>query len=119
MPTGQAMSDDPDPRDVVLDLVLRYVPGMPRELLTATVSWHMHEDGHVDGTLTMLLVNHRGQRATFSVTVVPEGIPVSGDAPRFIFYQIHPGVWKLAPSLRHDLVHAFITVVGMPDGEKK
>lgn len=110
------MSDeDPDPRSVVLDLVLRYVPGMPREPLTATVSWRRHDDGRVDGTLTMLLVNHRGQRVTFSVTVSPDGPPVPGETPRFVFFPIHRGVWKLSPSVSHDLIHAFVTVVGLPD----
>jgi hypothetical protein len=30
--------------------------------------------------------------------------------------QFHAEVWKLAPSILHDMLHAFVTIVGVPEG---
>jgi hypothetical protein len=35
--------------------------------------------------------------------------------PRFVLRKLGPTVWKLAPSIRHDLLHAFITIVDVPE----
>ena len=68
------------------------------------------------GNLIFLTRNHLGQPVSLSFPINLDGDPVSGDQPRFVIYGIWPGVAKVAPSVKHDLLHAFLTIVGAPNG---
>jgi hypothetical protein len=68
--------------------------------------------------LLFTATNHRGGICNLGVEINFDGEPRIGDAEvhsRFVFYRLGPGVWKLAPSIDHDTLHAYITVVGVPE----
>lgn len=96
------------PRNVVVDLVLKYSATMPG-LGHAAV---------LNGNLVIAAHNHRGQYVSFGFPVHFDGESFDGNeiaGPRFVLFRIAPTVWKLKPSLLHDLLHAYITIVGVPD----
>lgn len=99
------MSEELRPDQVVLDVVLRYTSGMPR-MGEATVK---------AGTLIFTTKNHLGQPLTLSVPVNFDGEP-NAEEPRFVLFGIWPGVAKLAPSVKHELFHGFLTIVDVPNG---
>ena len=99
---------DLDPREVVVDLVVGYSPTMPRNMQAAVLS----------DNLIIYAQNHRDQRLTLSLPVHFDGDPFDGyeaTPPRFVLRKLGPTVWKLSPSIRHDLLHAFVTIVGVPE----
>jgi hypothetical protein len=99
---------DLEPHQVVLDLVLKYSATMPRVDHAAVLN----------GNLILLAKNHRGMAYTLSFPVHFDGEPFEGDAltsPRFMLRKLGSTVWKLAPSILHDMLHAFITIVGVPE----
>jgi hypothetical protein len=105
-----ANKQDLSPRDVVVDIVLAYSATMPK-LGHAAV---------LNGSLVIATNNHRGQFVSFGLPVNFDGDPFNGDAttpPRFVLRRIHAEVWKLSPSILHDLLHAFVTIVGVPEGQ--
>ena len=96
---------DLPPRNVVLDLVLGYSATMPR----------LGQAAVLNGNLIIAAKNHRGQYCSFTVPVSFDGDPVDGAEPRFVLRKLGATVWKLSPSLLHDLLHAYITIVDVPD----
>ena len=99
---------DLSPREVVVDLVLQYSASMPK----------LGEAAVLHDSLLIATRNHLDQYVTPGMSVHFDGAPFEGDAqtaPRFVLYKIAPTVWKLAPSINHDLLHAFVTVVGVPE----
>jgi hypothetical protein len=95
------------PRLVVVDLVLQYSAGMPKTGTAAVLQ----------GSLLLAAKNHLGQAVAFGIPVHFDDDPFDGDAttpPRFVLRRIGATVWKLAPSIKHDLLHAFITIVDVP-----
>jgi hypothetical protein len=97
------------PHEVVVDLVLNYSPKMPMAGQAAVLS----------GSLMMLAKNHRGEGVTFGVPIHFNGVPFDGDAskpPYFVLHKIAPTVWKLSPSIKHAMLHAYVTIVGVPEG---
>lgn len=98
------------PREVVIDTVLAYSATMPRLGYAAVLN----------GSLLIATKNHRGQFVSFGLPVNFDGEPFDGDStkpPRFVLRRIHAEVWKLSPSILHDLLHAFVTIVGVPEGQ--
>ena len=96
------------PHQVVVDLVLLYSAYMPR-LGHAAV---------LQGNLLIAANNHRGQFVSLGTPVHFDGEPFDGDAnapPRFVLRKIGSTVWKLAPSILHDQLHAYITIVDVPE----
>lgn len=95
---------DLPPHAVVLDLVLRWSDKIGR-VGTAKLNGH---------SLIVTAQNHRDEFVMATVEINLEG-KASIDPPRFVFFKIGPGVWKLAPSIKHDKLHAYITVVDVPE----
>lgn len=92
------------PDEVVIDVVLRWSDNMPR-VGEATIK---------QNNLIMCAQNHLGKPITLSIPVNFDGDPRSGEDPRFIVYGIWPQVWKVAPSIKHELLHGFVTIVNCP-----
>lgn len=95
------------PRAVVLDLVLRWAETIGTAG-TAKV---------IDGSLTFTTRNHQGGFVMLSTPVHFDGEPDEGDAgvpPRFVLRRLGPGVWKLAPSVLDERLHAYITLIDAP-----
>jgi hypothetical protein len=96
------------PSEVVVDLVLQYSATMPRAGQAAVLK----------GSLLIAAKNHLGQYASFGMPAHFDGDPFDGDEttpPRFVLRKIGATVWKLAPSIKHDLLHAFVTIVDVPE----
>lgn len=96
------------PHQVVVDLVLLYSAFMPKIGQAAVLQGH----------LIIAAKNHRGQSVSFSTPVHFDGDPLDGSngTPlRFVLRKIGSTVWKLAPSLLHDQLHAYITIVDVPE----
>lgn len=99
---------DLSPREVVLDLVLAYSATMPM-LGHAAV---------LNSALMIATRNHHGQACSFGVPIHFDGEAFDGDEktpPRFVLRKLGPTVWKLSPSILHDMLHAYITIVGVPE----
>jgi hypothetical protein len=100
---------DLPPRQVVVDLVLTYSPTMP--LLGRAAVFH--------GSLIFAAKNHRGEFVSMSLGPVHfDGEPFDGDEtrpPRWVLHKLGPTVWKLSPSVLDDTLHAYITIVGVPE----
>ena len=95
------------PSQVVVDLVLQYSAVMPK----------LGEAAVIQDNLLIATRNHLGQFVSFGMPAHFDGDPFDGDAttpPRFVLRKIGATVWKLAPSIKHDLLHAFITIVDVP-----
>lgn len=95
------------PSEVVVDLVLQYSAVMPK----------LGEAAVLQGNLLIAAKNHLGQFVSLGTPVHFDGDPLYGSEtapPRFVLRRIGATVWKLAPSIKHDLLHAFITVVDVP-----
>lgn len=100
---------DLDPSQVVVDLVLTWVPTMPSKAGSASV---------LQGSFVLAARNHWQQYVSFGFPVVLDGEPFDGDdktPPRFVLYRIAPSVWKVTPSISHPLLHAYLTLVGVPE----
>ena len=98
------------PCEVVVDVVLAYSATMPR----------LGQAAVLNGSLLISTKNHLGQFVSFGLPVHFDGDPFDGDTttpPRFVLRRIHTEVWKLSPSILHDLIHAFVTIVGVPEGQ--
>ena len=96
------------PSEVVVDLVLQYSAAMPIAGQAAVLK----------GSLLIATKNHLGQFVSFGIPAHFGGHPFDGDAatpPRFVLRKIGATVWKLAPSIKHDLLHAFVTIVDVPE----
>ena len=96
------------PSEVVVDLVLQYSAAMPIADQAAVLK----------GSLLIAAKNHLGQFVSFGMPAHFDGDPFDGDAttpPRFVLRKIGATVWKLAPSIKHDLLHAFVTIVDVPE----
>lgn len=96
------------PHQVVVDLVLKYSPTMPRLGMCAVLS----------GSLIIAAKNHLGDFVSLSLPVNFDGDPFDGDTvspPRFVLRKLGSTVWKLAPSVLHDQLHAFVTIVEVPE----
>lgn len=98
------------PHKVVLDLTLQYLDKMPKN-----TGYAFRSDA---GVLVISASNHLGQPAYLSFQTHLDGKPFDGDAntpPRFVLYKIAPSVWKVSPSVLSAMLHAYITVVGVPE----
>ena len=94
------------PREVVLDLVLPWSESIGKVGAAKVV------DGK---TLIFMALNHRRECVHMVVPVHFDGTPVLGNNPRFVMTKLGPGVWKLAPSVSHDQLHAYITIIEVPE----
>lgn len=105
---SKMLKEDLPPSKVVLDLVLKYSASMPR-------LWHAAVLG---SRLIFAVKNHRDEYVSLSTPVHFDGEPYEGDSvipPRFVLYKLGPSVWKLSPSILHDTLHAYLTIVDVPD----
>lgn len=96
------------PSEGVVDLVLQYSATMPK----------LGQAAVLKGSLLIAAKNHLGQFVSFGMPAHFDGDPFDGDAttpPRFVLRKIGATVWKLAPSIKHDLLHAFVTIVDVPE----
>jgi hypothetical protein len=96
------------PHQVVVDLVLAYSATMPKLGHAAVLG----------GNLIIAARNHLGQYVSMAVPVHFNGDPFEGDAttpPRWVLRKLGSTVWKLSPSILHDMLHAYITIVGVPE----
>ena len=106
------------PDQVVLDLVLSYCTTMPKFGFAAVLG-----GGDLAGTVPSLILaskNHLGQPTMTGVPIYFDGEPFDGDPaenkpPRFVLRRIGSTVWKVAPSISTPLLHAFITIVNVPE----
>lgn len=104
----QMNKQDLQPHEVVVDLVLKYSPTMPRLGMAAVLG----------GNLIIAAKNHRGQFVSFGLPIGFDGKPFDGDEntpPRFVLFKLGPTVWKLSPSILHELLHAYVTIVQVPE----
>jgi hypothetical protein len=102
------------PTRVVLDLVLKYEEKVTGKAGTASVTART-SDG---ADLVIFAKNHRGNFVSMSVPVFFAGPTYDGeDGPpaRWVLTKIAPGVWKPSQSILSPDVHAYVTVVGVPD----
>lgn len=97
---------DKDPRYVILDLVLTFVRGMPTKAGTASV---------LDGSLLFAARNHRDKYVMLTTKIFFDGEPTDEDPPRFVLRRLGPHVWKLVPSVLDDNLHAYLTIVDVPE----
>lgn len=105
------------PWQVVLDLVLPHAKSLeqdPGALVAIGTS------GQVPA-LIIRTSNHRGQKVTLACPVHFDGEPDDGqrdvgdpEPPRFVLRPLGPSVWKLAPSVLDQTLHAYITIVNVP-----
>lgn len=68
-----------------------------------------------DGAVVLGLTNQDNKRIYLSIQL---GVPMpqlSGEDVAFQLVQIHPGVIKLSSSVFDRAIHAYITIVGVPD----
>jgi hypothetical protein len=93
------------PSAVVLDLILRWSRTIGNAG-TATVN---------GSSLIFAAKNHRGVFVVLSTPVHFDGEPEEGPPPRFVLFRLGPGVWKLAPSVLTDVLHAYLTLVDVPE----
>ena len=96
------------PDQVVLDLVLAHSAVMPR----------LGQAAVLNGSLMIAVKNHRGEYASLSMPVFFDGEPFDGGdgrPPRFVLRKLGATVWKLSPSVLHPLLHAYVTIVDVPD----
>lgn len=96
------------PHQVVVDLVVQHSATMPRVGQAAVLGGNLFITAH----------NHRGQAVALSMPVSFDGEPFDGDVgvpPRFVLVKLGATVWKLAPSVLHPLLHAYVTIVGVPE----
>ena len=73
----------------------------------------------LQGSLLIATKNHRGQFVSLATPVYFDGESFDGDAttpPRFVLRKLGSTVWKLAPSILHDQLHAYVTIVDVPEG---
>lgn len=99
---------DLEPHQVIVDCVLQYSPTMPK----------LHQAAFMNGNLIFATNNHRGRYVSYAIPVHLDGGPFDGDEhtpPRFVLYRIHPGVWKVTPSILDEALHAYLTIVGVPE----
>ena len=99
---------DLEPHQIVVDLVVSYSTTMPRVNQAAVLS----------GNLIICAQNHRDQKLMLSIPVHFDGDPFDGTEtapPRFVLRKLGPTVWKLMPSIKHDLLHGFVTIVNVPE----
>jgi hypothetical protein len=96
------------PHEVVLDLVLTYSAVMPK----------IGEAAVLAGGLFIATKNHRGESVALGIAGVHfDGESFEGDEnapPRFRLRRLGRTVWKLAPSILHDKLHAYVTIVDVP-----
>lgn len=101
---------DLPPHKVVVDLVLWYLNQMPKN-----TGYAFRSDS---GTLVISAVNHLGQPVCLSLQTHLDGEPFDGDEktpPRFVLYKIAPSVWKVSPSVLNPMLHAYVTIVDVPE----
>jgi hypothetical protein len=98
------MSQHLPPNAVVVDLVLRWSSTIGKAG-TATVN---------DGALTFAARNHLGSFVMMSCPVHFDGEP-SVEPPRWVLWRLGPGVWKLSPSVKDERLHAYVTIVDVPE----
>ena len=105
------------PKDVIVDLVLRWTPKVTGVVGTvATVD----APGGLGGLGFMLFArNHLEQFVQLTVYVALSGETHDGSEPgkeaRWVLFKIAPGVWKLSQSIVSDRLHAYVTIVGVPE----
>lgn len=93
------------PSQVVIDSVLKYSKTMPG----------LDHAAVMNKTLIIATRNHRGEYISLSVHVEFDGEPSDDMPPRFVLKQIGSTVWKLSPSILSPVLHAFITIVDVPE----
>jgi len=93
------------PSSVVLDLVLEWSDKIG-QAGTAKV---------VNGSLMMFMKNHRGEYVGLTTAVHFDGESSDQNPPRFVLRRLGPGVWKLAPSVLDERIHAYITITNVPE----
>ncbi len=96
---------DLPPSAVILHLVLRWAPTIGKAG-TATVR---------DSGLTFAAKNHRGEFVMMSSPIHFDGEPQDGPPPRFVLVRLGATVWTLVPSVLAQNLHAYITVIDVPD----
>jgi hypothetical protein len=118
----------PNPSQVVLDIVVRWSEtlgdhgdsdhGAPSSPVldgdwTRGTAKVMKEAG---GSLLLLFTrNHLRRPISLSLPVHFDGDPIAGTQPRFILWRLGPHVWKLAPSVATPVLHAYVTIVDVPE----
>ena len=96
------------PHQVVVDLVLLYSAFMPK----------LGQAAVLQNNLLIAAKNHRGEFVSLSMPIHFDGDPFDGDSnapPRFVLRKIDSTVWKLSPSILHDKLHAYVTIVDVPE----
>lgn len=101
---------DLPPSHVVLDLVLTWADKIGK---AGTAKVNGKE-------LIFAAKNHRGVFVMLTTPIHLDGEPEEGDPekgvpPRFVFFRLGPGVWKLAPSVLTEQLHAYLTIVNVPE----
>jgi len=97
------------PSAVVLDLVFKW----SESIGTAGTAKVVH-----DGSSYVLLIFARNHQDAFVSLYTPihfDGEPSEEEPPRWVLRRLGPGVWKLAPSIFADQLHAYITVIDVPE----
>jgi hypothetical protein len=92
------------PSAVVLDLVLLFSTRLGMQG-TAVIN---------EKDMAITTRNHRGEFVMLSVPVHFDGEP-DDEAPRFVLTRLGAGVWKLRPSILHESIHAYVTVINVPE----
>lgn len=99
------------PHSVVLDVVLTWADTIG-EQGRCKVVYTPEAD---TWSLLMGLRNHLNEKFLHGVVVHFDGEPVAGTDPRFMLRKLGPGVWKLSPSILAPKIHAYVTLIGVPE----
>lgn len=108
---------DPDPASVVRDLVLRWSERAIVDERPVHVGAVLRRPS--DGKLDLLagLRSERPHREVFSMAITegPEEALAYPGEPRWWLNRIAPGVWKPSQSVRVGSLHAYLTLVDVPE----
>ena len=98
-------TQDLNPMTVVMDIVLKW---------NEEIFHHLHTAKVVGDSLFIFTTNHRSEPLQFVIDVHFSGSPCL-KPPRWVLLKLGPTVWKLAPSILTEKLHAYITIINVPD----
>lgn len=104
------------PKQIVLDLVLRYSPVIRQCTDNEYFAMVFREGEKI--TLMIMAKNHLRHPVGLNVSCHLSGPTTNGldgNPARFVLYKIAPTVWKLSQSVLDEKIHAYVTIVGVPE----
>jgi hypothetical protein len=111
-----------EPMQIVLDLVIQWTDKLTGQYGTGSVVCSNGSELSPESDKPLMFMffvkNHRGKGVGGGVPVHLEGETndgLDGKPCRWVFNKIAPGVWKPSQSLMMPELHAYFTLVGVPE----